>query len=170
MRVFVSEKACDVCGSSEKVRQIDFEQMGNAGNLKLCSLCRAELLSCLANAALDDISSNHKKTEIDIKKSHDDIPEITKKLMREAKKMDEIAFEKKYLSDSIDLLIFEYIRGYGEADMDSEGTAIVTLMTDGMASETEVEKHVKSLCECGIIYPVEGKNGWYGAKYQFADE
>ena len=54
--------------------------------------------------------------------------------------------------------------------MDGEGSGMVVLIMDGTASEQEVVDHLAALADRGIVYPVPGKAGWYGADYAFRDD
>ena len=156
--------SCAVCGSGDAVKQIDFEK-DNVAAVSLCKRCRAMLLAELANVAADEAGANEAPKPREQKFTREN-----EAIIEAAANMTEAEFEDKYLTNEIDRVVFEYVRGYGEVDMTSEGIGLVTLMMDGSASEADVEHHLDSLCERGLIYRVTGKNGWYGAKYHFKDE
>lgn len=158
------ELTCQLCGASEAVRQIDWER-GDLSPLALCSLCRAQLLAVLATEAAAEQGAARPKAAAAVKLSP-----AAEAVRQEAASLTEAAFEEKYLPHPVDRVLFEYIRGYGQADMDGEGNGMVVLIMDGTASEQEVVDHLAVLADRGIVYSVPGKAGWYGADYAFRDD
>ena len=158
------EMPCQLCGGTEAVRQIDWETDGLLA-LPLCSLCRAQLLAALATDAVKERGLARPKVSAAVKLSP-----AAAAVRREAVSMTEAAFEEKYLPHAIDRVLFEYIRGYGQADMDGEGNGMVVLIMDGTASEQEVVDHLAALVTCGVVYPVPGKAGWYGVDAVFRED
>ena len=59
------------------------------------------------------------------------------------------------------------MRGYGQTELSGGAMGLLSIMTE--KGEEEVMKHIGGLAERGLIYPVAGKPGWYGADYPFAD-
>ena len=159
-----NELTCQLCGTADAVRQIDWEKDG-AAPIALCSTCRACLLAALANAAAEECGAARQVAPV-----MEALSPAAEAIRAEAATLSEAAFEEKYLPDAIDRVIFEYIHGYGEADMDGEGSGMVVLMMDGTASEQEVVDHLARLAARGVIYPIPGKAGWYGADYTFGDD
>lgn len=94
--------------------------------------------------------------------------EAAKHVISEAATMTEEAFEEKYLSDVIDRVIFEYVRGYGQTELDGSAMGLLSIMTEKNADV--ISEHIEALSEKGLIYPVVGKLGWYGADYPFEDD
>ena len=94
--------------------------------------------------------------------------DATKRVMAEAAAMTEEAFEDKYLSDEVDRVIFEYVRGYGQTELLGGAMGLLSIMTEEGAEV--VQEHIDGLADKGLIYPVAGKPGWYGADYPFADD
>ena len=82
--------------------------------------------------------------------------------------MTEEQFEEKYLSDMIDRVIFEYVRGYEQTELDGGAMGLLSIMTEKSADV--VREHIDGLVDKGLIYPVSGKFGWYGADYPFVDD
>ncbi len=165
MRLMDSRRGvCSLCGGDQAVRVIDWEKEGIA-NLPVCFRCRAGLLAKLADAVAEE-AGNPETLPV----SPPILSEAAERIAAEAATMTEEAFETKYLQDTLDRIIFEYIHGYGETNMDGEGCAMVVLMMDGTASEQDVQEHLLSLTERGIIYPVTGKSGWFGAEFSFKDD
>ncbi len=158
------ELPCQLCGGTEAVRQIDWETDGLLA-LPLCGLCRAQLLAALATDAVTERGRARPKVSAAVKLSP-----AAEAVRREAASMTEAAFEEKYLPHAIDRVLFEYIRGYGQADMDGEGNGMVVLIMDGTASEQEVVDHLAALVTCGVVYPVPGKAGWYGVDAVFRED
>ena len=158
------ELPCQLCGGTEAVRQIDWETDGLLA-LPLCGLCRAQLLAALATDAAEERGRARPKVSAAVKLSP-----AAEAVRREAASMTEAAFEEKYLPHPIDRVLFAYIRGYGQVDMDGEGNGMVVLIMDGTASEQEVVDHLAALADRGVVYPVPGKAGWYGVDYVFRDD
>ncbi len=155
---------CALCGEENGVRVIDWEK-GKLPALPLCTRCRARLLAALAATAAEEAETLESASVATTVRT-----EASEKIAAEARTMTEEAFEAKYLGDTLDRVIFEYIHGYGETDMSGEGSAMVVLMMDGTSSEQEVSDRLLSLVERGLIYPIAGKAGWYGAELAFADD
>lgn len=158
------EIPCQLCGASEAVRQIDWQVRG-LSPLALCGFCRSQLLAALAMDAAKEREMARSKASVEGKLSP-----AAEAIRQEAASLTEAAFEEKYLPHPIDRVLFEYIRGYGQADMDGEGCGMVVLIMDGTASEQEVVDHLSALSARGVIYPVPRKAGWYGADYPFCDD
>ncbi len=165
MRLMEGQTAvCALCGAGSSVRVIDWEK-GTLSELPLCARCRAKLLAALANAAAEEVGiPEAAQVAVAVR------TEAAEKIAVEARTMTEDAFEAKYLGDTLDRIIFEYIHGYGETDMSGEGNAMVVLMMDGASSEQEVSERLQSMVERGLIYPIAGKPGWYGAELEFSDD
>lgn len=165
MRIVKREGAdCQLCGAAHEVRRIDWENKAMAA-VVLCASCRAQLLAALAVAAAEE----SRRSE-GAQGQAQTFSEAALAIQAEAAKMTEEAFAEQYLDDTIDGIIFEYIRGYGKADMEGEGCAMVLLMMDGTVSDQMVAEHLAALEARGIIYSVAGKAGWYGADYPFLDD
>jgi hypothetical protein len=94
--------------------------------------------------------------------------EATKRIMSEAAGMTEESFEEKYLADMVDRVVFEYVRGYGQTELDGGAMGLLSIMTEKSADI--ISGHIEALSDKGLIYPVAGKPGWYGADYPFADD
>lgn len=156
--------ACQLCGGAEAVRQIDWEA-GDLSPLALCDPCRAELLATLAVEAAKARGAARQKAAAAAALSP-----AAEAVRREAATLTEAAFAEKYLTHPIDRVLFEYIRGYGQTDMDDEGSGMVVLIMDGTASAQEVTAHLAALSARGVVYPVPGRSGWYGADYTFCDD
>ncbi len=160
----IRRASCALCGAENGVRVIDWEKETLTA-LPLCGRCRARLLAVLAEVAAEEVGAFEvAPTAVEVRTA------AAEKIAAEAKTMTEDAFEAKYLGDTLDRVIFEYIHGYGETDMSGEGCAMVVLMMDGTSSEQEVSERLLSLAERGLIYPIVGKPGWYGAELTFADD
>lgn len=155
---------CQLCGGKEAVRQIDWEA-GALSPVALCDVCRSELLAALAVEAAKARGASRLQVSPTAALSP-----AAEAVQREASTLTEAAFEEKYLTHPIDRVLFEYIRGYGQADMDGEGSGMVVLIMDGTASMEEVTAHLSALSARGIVYPVPGRVGWYGADYAFCDD
>lgn len=157
------EASCQLCGMSEAVRQIDWEAP-DLSPLTLCDFCRAQLLAALAmDAAAREAVKPKALAAVKLSPAAEAV-------RQEAASLTEAAFGEKYLSNPIDRVLFEYIRGYGQADMDGEGCGMVVLIMDGTASEEVVVERLAALSDRGVIYPVPRKAGWYGADYVFCDD
>lgn len=156
--------SCQLCGVSGAVRQIDWE-VSDLSPLALCDFCRAQLLAALAMDAAAEREAARPKISAEVKLSP-----AAEAVRQEAASLTEAAFAEKYLSHPIDRVLFEYIRGYGQADMEGEGCGMVVLIMDGTASEKDVVERLAALSERGVIYPIPRKAGWYGADYVFCDD
>ena len=100
--------------------------------------------------------------------SEDGYPPLTAAIAAEAAGMTEEEFDEKYLTDTIDRVVFEFVRGYGRLELDGQAMTMMVLMLENV-SEEEISKHLSSLVERGIIYKIQGKKDWYGADYPFSD-
>ena len=78
------------------------------------------------------------------------------------------AFEEKYLTDMVDRVVYEYVRGYGQTELAGGAMGLLSIMTEKSADI--ILEHIDALSDKGLIYPVAGKTGWYGADYPFADD
>ena len=65
-------------------------------------------------------------------------------------------------------MIFEYVRGDGQTELDGGAMGLLSIMTEKNADV--ISEHIKVLSDKGLIYSVAGKPGWYGADYPFADD
>lgn len=146
--------ACLFCGGKEDVQIVARDD--GAASVAICTTCREELATAWASGVL--VQSEDDQTYSD----------ETKRVMAEAAAMTEEAFEENYLSDTIDRVVFEYVRGYGQTELDGSAMGLLSIMTEKGAEE--VAKHIEGLVEKGLIYPVAGKPGCFGADYPFADD
>ena len=127
-----------------------------AASVAICAACREELAATWAAGVLEPSETTQVYSD------------ATKRVMEEAAAMTEEAFEEKYLSDVVDRVIFEYVRGYGQTELDGGAMGLLSIMTEKGAEE--VAKHIEGLADKGLIYPVAGKPGCFGADYPFADD
>ena len=146
--------ACLFCGGKEDVQMVVRDD--GAASVAICTGCREEL----ATAWASDVLAQSEKEQT--------YSDETKRVIEEAAAMTEEAFEEKYLSDVVDRVIFEYVRGYGQTELDGGAMGFLSIMTEKGAEE--VAKHIEGLAEKGLIYPVAGKPGCFGADYPFADD
>lgn len=146
--------ACLFCGGKENVQMVARDD--GSVSVAICEACREELATAWASGVVSQ--SEEEQTYSD----------ETKRVMAEAAAMNEEDFEEKYLSDTIDRVIFEYVRGYGQTELDGGAMGLLAIMTEKGAEE--VAKHIEGLVEKGLIYPVVGKPGCFGADYPFADD
>ena len=153
-RIEMKECACFFCGGHEGVQGIARDD--GAASVAICAVCREELATAWASGVLA-------KSEEEQTYSNE-----TKRVMIEAAAMTEETFEEKYLSDTIDRVVFEYVRGYGQTELDGNAMGLLSIMTEKVAEE--VEKHIEGLVEKGLVYPVAGKPKCFGADYPFADD
>ncbi len=148
--------ACLFCGGREKVQTVARDD--GAASISICAACREELTEAWASGtALAETQS-----------AMQSYSEETKRVIAEAAVMTEEQFEEKYLSDEVDRVVFEYVRGYGQTDLLGSGMGLLSIMTEQKAEV--VKTHIEGLAAAGLIYPVAGKTGWYGADYPFADD
>ena len=153
----VENGVCSLCGGTEDILAIDWGET-ELSSVLLCAGCRDELK--------ENIRDAEKRTE---EEAESKLPALTEKIAAEAAQMTEEAFDEKYLQDTIDRVVFEFIRGYGRMEVDGPSMSMMVLMLEDV-SEEEIMEHLQSLAERGIIYPVAGKKGWYGADYPFLDD
>ena len=142
------------CGGKENVQIITRED--GAVSVAICAACRKELTAVWTSGAplQPETAQNYS--------------DVAKRIIAEAAAMTEEAFEEKYLSDMVDRVVFEYVRGYGQTELSGGAMGLLSIMTEKGAEE--VMEHIGGLAERGLIYPVAGKPGWYGADYPFADD
>ncbi|MBP5200447.1 MAG: hypothetical protein J6Z82_07340 [Schwartzia sp.] len=126
-----------------------------AAAFAICAACRKELMAAWSSGILPELLEQSYSEE-------------TKRVMAEAAAMTEEEFEEKYLSDTVDCVIFEYVRGYGQTELSGGSMGLLSIMTEKGAEV--VQEHIDGLVGKGLIYPVAGKPGWYGADYPFADD
>lgn len=152
MRVSIGENdSCAVCERFGRVYRIEW---GRDDILSLCDTCRKELIEKL-------------KAPEDTGDGSAIINEAGWAVMMEAMRITEEEFDEKYLSDPVDMVIFEYVRGYGRTMIDDSAIGALAFMTETGAAT--VMSHINSLVERGILYTVAEKSGWYGADYPFSD-
>lgn len=152
-RITMKECACLFCGSREDVQGIARDD--GAALVAVCAGCRGQLAALLA----EDVPEPPKAQEYS---------EATKAVMEEAAAMTEEAFEEKYLADPVERIIFEYVRGYGTTELDGSAMGLLSIMAE--ESVDVVSARLAQAVSKGLIYPVTGKPGWYGAEYPFADD
>lgn len=150
------ECACLFCGGSGQVQVIARDD--GAAAFAICAACRKELMTAWSSESFSEMAEQAQQSYGD----------ETKRMMTEAAVMTEEQFEGKYLSDLVDRVIFEYVRGYGQTDLSGGAMGLLSIMTEQGAEV--VAAHIEGLAEQGLIYPVAGKPGWYGADYPFADD
>ena len=149
-----SECACLFCGGRDGVEVVARDD--GAAALAICAACRSKLAAAWAadGAAQPAAAQGY--------------GDAAKQIMAEAAAMTEEDFEGKYLSDETDRVVFEYVRGYGQTELLGGAMGLLSIMTEKGAEE--IRAHIDGLTEKGLIYPVAGKPGWYGADYPFADD
>ena len=145
--------ACIFCGGRDGVEVIARED--GAAMFAVCASCRKELMTAWSTGDLSEEAAQTYREE-------------TKRVMAEAAAMTEEAFEEKYLADEVDRVVFEYVRGYGQTELSGGAMGLLSIMTEKNAED--IQGHIDGLTEKGLIYPVAGKPGWYGADYPFADD
>ena len=145
--------ACLFCGRNDRVQVVARDD--GAVTFALCATCRKIIMTAWSA----DVSTTE-TTHI--------YSEATKQVMSEAAAMTEEAFEEKYLADLVDRVIFEYVRGYGQTELNGGAMGLLSIMTEKSAEV--ISEHIKALSDKGLIYPVTGKTGWYGADYSFRDD
>ena len=153
----VEKGVCSLCASENDVLRIDWGEE-TIPEVLLCSGCRGELMENIREAEKDIAD-----------KTADVLPPLTAQIAEEAAQMTEEEFDDKYLQDTIDRVVFEFIRGYGRIELDGPSMSMMVLMLEDV-SEEEIMKHLQGLVECGIIYRVAGKADMYGADYPFLDD
>ncbi|MBR1884933.1 MAG: hypothetical protein IJ812_00855 [Schwartzia sp.] len=151
--------ACLFCGGNDRV-QIMARDDGAAA-FAVCSLCRDKMISAWSTGAFVQASGDEARTE----QTYSD---NAKHVMAEAAGLTEEQFEENYLSDLVDRVIFEYVRGYGKTALDGSAMGLLSIMTEQGAEV--VESHIAGLVAKGLIYPVAGKPDCYGADYPFAED
>ena len=153
----VEKGVCSLCGGADDVLCIDWGE-AELPSVLLCAGCRDELKENIRDAekCAEDASASK-------------LPPLTEKIAAEAAQMTEEDFDEKYLQDTVDRVVFEFIRGYGRMEVDGPSMSMMVLMLENV-SEEEILEHIQSLAERGILYPVAGKKGWYGADYPFLDD
>ena len=157
MRIMETEGcSCLFCGGNDRVQVVARDD--GAAAFAVCAACREKIIKAWASGELPE-------TPEQMEQSYGD---ETRRVMAEAAAMTEEAFEDKYLSDMVDRVIFEYVRGYGQTDLSGGAMGLLSIMTEKGAEV--VATHIGSLVDKGLIYPVAGKPGWYGADYSFADD
>ena len=148
--------ACLFCGGSDKVQVVARDD--GAAAFAVCAACREKIIAAWSSGILPETTEQAKQ----------DYNENAKRVMAEAAAMSEEAFEEKYLSDMVDRVVFEYVRGYGQTALDGSAMGLLAIMTEKNADE--IQTHIDNLAANGLLYPVAGKPGWYGADYPFADD
>ncbi len=151
--------ACLFCGGNDRVQVVARDD--GAAAFAVCSACREKIIAAWSSGALPETAEQAEQA----KQVYGD---GTKRVMAEAAAMTEEQFEEKYLSDMVDRVIFEYVRGYGQTDLSGGAMGLLSIMTEE-GSEV-VAAHIDGLAAKGLIYSVAGKPGWYGADYPFADD
>ena len=145
--------ACLFCGGKGGVQMVARDD--GAAAFAVCAACRKEIMAAWsADAAPLETAQT--------------FSDATKRVMAEAAAMTEEMFEEKYLSDMVDRVIFEYVRGYGRTELGGGAMGLLSIMTEKNAEE--IRDHIDGLAEKGLLYPVAGKPEWYGADYPFADD
>ncbi len=149
-----SECACLFCGGRDGVQVVARDD--GAAMVAVCAACRKELTEAWASdgAAQPETAQSYS--------------DASQKIMAEAAAVTEEQFEEKYLSDEVERVVFEYVRGYGRTELTGGALGLLSIMTEKGAEE--IRAHIDGLAEKGLIYPVAGKPGWYGADYPFADD
>ena len=140
---------CLFCGGNDRVQVVARDDV--AATFAVCATCREKIMSAWSS----DVTLHTYN-------------EAAKHIISEAATMTEEAFEEKYLSDVIDRVIFKYVRGYGQTELDGGAMGLLAIMTEKNADV--ISEHIEALSEKGLIYPVVGKSGWYGADYPFEDD
>lgn len=148
--------ACLFCGGNDRVQVVARDD--GAAAFAVCAACREKIIAAWSSGVLPETTEQAEQSYGD----------ETKRVMAEAAAMTEEAFEEKYLADMVDRVIFEYVRGYGQTDLSGGAMGLLSIMTEKGADV--VAAHIDSLTQSGLIYPVSGKPGWYGADFPFADD
>lgn len=152
--IAMKECACFFCGGREDVQGIARDD--GAALIAVCGGCRRGLAALLA----DDAAEAEPKAQT--------YSEAAQRVMKAAAGMTEEAFGEAYLSDPVERIIFEYVRGYGTTELDGSAMGLLSIMAE--ESVDVVSERLTKAVEDGLIYPVTGKPGWFGAEYPFADD
>ena len=148
--------SCLFCGGSDRVQVV--ARNDGAAAFAVCAACRGKIVAAWSSDVLPEMVEQIKQ----------DYSEATNHVMAEAAKMSEEQFEEKYLSDIVDRVIFEYVRGYGQTDLSGGAMGLLSIMTEQNAEV--VQTHIDGLEKRGLLYHIAGSPGWYGADYPFADD
>lgn len=148
--------SCLFCGGNENVQVVARDD--GAAAFAVCAECRNQIAAAWSSGVLPETAEQEKQG----------YSEATRQVMADAAKMTEEQFEEKYLSDMVDRVVFEYVRGYGQTDLSGSAMGLLAIMTEQNAEV--IQTHIDGLEERGLLYPVAGKPGWYGADYPFADD
>ncbi len=145
---------CIFCGRNDGLKAVanDDESL----RLPVCAACQKELITML---------SENTAESRDEQQVYSDKAQL---IMKEAASMTEEKFEEKYLTDVVDRVIFEYIRGYGKTELDGSAMGLLSIMTEQGADV--VSEHLQKLIEGGFVYPVSGQPDCFGADYPFTDD
>ena len=146
--------ACLFCGGTDQVQVIARDD--GAAAFAVCAACREKIMEAWSSSAVVPVEKTQTYNE------------ATKRIMSEAAGMTEEAFEEKYLTDMVDRVVYEYVRGYGQTELAGGAMGLLSIMTEKSADI--ILEHIDALSDKGLIYPVAGKTGWYGADYPFADD
>ena len=146
-----NDAACLFCGGRKGVKTCARDD--GAAAVAICASC------------LEDISRKIPSPPTESEPIYSD---AAKAMMAKASAMTEEAFEDTYLSDLVDRVIFEYVRGYGRTTLDGNALGLLTVMTEKSADV--LVAHILKMEEAGLIYPIAGSPGEYGADYAFADD
>lgn len=154
---YVDKGSCSLCGGGTELVEIEWGKP-DIEPMLMCAACRDELMKQMQAVEKEAPQC-----------SEDGYPSLTAAIAAEAAGMTEEEFDEKYLTDTIDRVVFEFVRGYGRLELDGQAMTMMVLMLENV-SEEEISKHMSSLVERGIIYKVQGKKDWYGADYPFSDD
>jgi hypothetical protein len=150
----VKESACLFCGGNSSVMAVARDD--GAALFAVCATCREKIVAAWTSSVT---------IQTERAQSYSD---ETKRVIAEALTMTEEAFEEKYLTDEVDRVVFEYVRGYGQTALDGGAMGLLSIMTEKNVEEIQI--HIDGLIKNGLLYPVVGKLDWYGADYPFADD
>ena len=150
----VKESACLFCGGRDSVQAVARDD--GAASFSVCAACREKIITAWTSGIVAKPEGTQSYSE------------ATKRVMAEAAAMTEEAFEDKYLTDDVDRVVFEYVRGYGQTALDGGAMGLLSIMTEKNAEE--IQSHIDELIKNGLLYPVAGKPDWYGADYPFVDD
>ena len=154
-RIEMKECACFFCGGRENVQGVARDD--GAALIAVCGGCRKELAALLADDAA-----------VEAEPKVQTYSEAAQRIMKAAAEMTEEDFGEKYLSDPVERIIFEYVRGYGTTEIDGSAMGLLSIMSE--ESVDVISERLTKAVEDGLIYPVAGKPGWFGAEYPFADD
>ena len=152
-RVMMKDCACFFCGDREDVQGIARDD--GAALIAICAGCRRRLAVLLTEEATPEPKEQ-------------EYSEAARRVMAAAAGMTEEAFGEKYLKDPVERIIFEYVRGYGTTELGGEALGLLSIMAE--ESVDVVSERLTKTIEDGLIYPVTGRPGWFGAEYPFADD